>query len=533
MPSKNHLLALVRQRLEEQRLIEASSLLKDYLREEPNNVEARFLMARIARLAGQPEMALKLLENLLILDRTTPEAILEKAFTLAELGRAAEADSCFEAVLEIDPQNYEAHSMLGRQHASALRLEDAVRHLRAATAIKPDLELLNLLGHLLVELGLRTDAEKTFRTCLQLDPNHTQALLWLGNLFRDQERFDEALVFYQRALASSPGHLEVLYNLACTCLTACAPISDTIDLASLGAEDLSRIVFALSYASELSREKIAEAHRVWAARETRHLAPRRQRACNSTPGRRLRIGFVSADFYQHPVGRYAVMLAGHLRPEEFTVFAYHNGERCDTLTKHLQSIIPNWRRIGQCDDEATSEIIQKDQIDVLVDLSGQTAKNRLLVFARRPAPLQITGFAYPNTTGLSAMDYRVTDVYADPPGFSEHLYAEKLIRLSKIAWPYLPLATAPDLRQPPYLNGQPFTFGCLNNPVKVSNATIQLWSAILKQARTARLLLLSQNDACATRLRKKFIQYGIQPDRLSFVPVGWLTAYSSITKGWT
>jgi predicted O-linked N-acetylglucosamine transferase (SPINDLY family) len=199
----------------------------------------------------------------------------------------------------------------------------------------------------------------------------------------------------------------------------------------------------------------------------------------------------------------------------------------------LQSLVPNWRKISHLSDDAAAKLIFDDGIDILIDLSGHTGGNRLLVFARQPAPMQVTMFAYPNTTGLAQMHYRITDADSDPPGPRDSLYTEKLIRLPRIAWACMPPISSPGPAQAMPGAEPPFTFGCLNNPSKISTACAQTWSQILRACPESRLMLLARNDPeHEQRLRAGFSQFGIKPEQLWLAPqtsqAGYLAYHHAI-----
>ena len=190
-----------------------------------------------------------------------------------------------------------------------------------------------------------------------------------------------------------------------------------------------------------------------------------------------RLGFVSADFKHHPVGRLLEALWRRLDRAQFEVAAYDAGTRPDSMTECLRQLADHWQSLKGLDDAAAAEIIRRDKVDVLCDLAGHSAGNRLLVFARKPSPVQVTWFGYPNTTGLEAVDWRLTDAVCDPPVESEGRYVERLLRLPEVPWIYRAPEEDFPLQPLPCTRGQPFTFGCLNNPAKVSEASLAAWGS--------------------------------------------------------
>jgi predicted O-linked N-acetylglucosamine transferase (SPINDLY family) len=279
----------------------------------------------------------------------------------------------------------------------------------------------------------------------------------------------------------------------------------------------SNLLLTLNYSSKLTPEEVAAEHVKWAEAFAPPVPPSPV-PTDPSPDRRLKIGYLSADFRAHTVAGFIELLLTHHDRDKFHVTAYANVPRPDETTEELRRLADDWRPVaGLTDDQAAAQI-RTDKIDVLIDLSGHTAGNRLAVLARRPAPVQCTLFGYPNTTGLEAVDYRITDAVSDPPGTTEHFYTERPLRLSGLPWAYRPPAGAPDVTPLPALSQPEFTFGCLNNAAKISDACLEAWARILKEVPAARLVLLSgQSQAGADRLAARFAAAGVAADRLRLV----------------
>jgi predicted O-linked N-acetylglucosamine transferase (SPINDLY family) len=232
----------------------------------------------------------------------------------------------------------------------------------------------------------------------------------------------------------------------------------------------------------------------------------------------LRIGYVSADFCQHAVAFFLEpVLAAH-DPTAVETFCYVGNRHADAVTARLRAATHHWRDISRMDDEAAAACIRADHIDVLVDLSGHTADHRLGVFARRPAPCQVTWLGYPATTGLTAMDFRVTDDACLPPGVEDRLHgSERLLRLPNVFCCYRPPADAPTVGPLPCLDGTPITFISCNALAKLSPATIALWSAVLSAVPDSRLRLHApggEDVSAQTWFHEKFAAHGIAAGRV-------------------
>ena len=381
-----------------------------------------------------------------------------------------------------------------------------------------------LLGTALAEAGQPTEALGHLQRSVALDPALVRGHIRLGNLLRELSRTGEAVEAYGRALELRPGDPFILSNLG----NAWLDLSDagraiecyrqSLEIHPAAPTTFSNLVFAMQYDSGISRKEIAAAHREWGGRFGQALGQVDAPPCD---GRRpLRVGFLSADFRYHPVGRMASALWQNLDRARVTPIVYDNSASDSSAKRRYHELVAKWRDIAALPDDAVAERIRVDQLDVLIDLSGHTSGNRLAVLAQKPAPVQVTLFAYPNTTGLSAVDWRITDSVADPPG-AEPLYVEKLLRLPSVAWVYGAPEESPKPGGLPCLAGEPFTFGCLNNPAKISAAAVETWSGILRACPESRLLLLARDDpAHEGLLLTKFNHHGIDAGQLVFAVKG-------------
>jgi predicted O-linked N-acetylglucosamine transferase (SPINDLY family) len=241
-----------------------------------------------------------------------------------------------------------------------------------------------------------------------------------------------------------------------------------------------------------------------------------------SPERRLRIGYVSGDFRDHVVGRNILPLVREHDRHAVEVFCYSNVGRKDDFTAKYQALADHWRDIRQISDDQAAQLIRRDKIDILVDLSLHLGDNRLLVFARKPAPLQVTFAGYPGGTGMRSIDYRLTDPWLDPPGQNDDDYAERSIRLPESFWCYDPdamqVTDAPEPGPPPAASNGYVTFGCLNNFSKVSDVALDLWARILNRVPGSHLLLMAPPGSARDRVLARLAQDGIAADQIRFVP---------------
>jgi predicted O-linked N-acetylglucosamine transferase (SPINDLY family) len=280
---------------------------------------------------------------------------------------------------------------------------------------------------------------------------------------------------------------------------------------------LSNRVLSLHYRDDISAATLAREHlRLGRLYEAAH-PPRDHRHIDRSLDRPLRIGYVSADFWTHSVMFFLEpILANHDRAQ-FEIFCYSNGVRADATTARLQSYPLHWRTIAGLPDHHVDDLIARDRIDILVDLTGHTAGSRLAVFAQKPAPIQVSYLGYPSTTGLTRIDYRLSDAVADPPG-AESLHSERLMRL-ETAWCYRPYPAAPPVSPPPALRNCHITFGCFNNLQKLTAQVAGQWAKLMAALPTSRLLVKSAGLAESQSHHLKLLcDSGIPPERIDLLP---------------
>ena len=240
-------------------------------------------------------------------------------------------------------------------------------------------------------------------------------------------------------------------------------------------------------------------------------------ATTATPTAALRIGYVSPDFREHCQSFFTIPLLSNHDREAFEIFCYPHVRRPDAITERIRGCAEVWRSIlGMTDDQA-ARIIREDRIDILVDLTMHMAHGRPLIFARKPAPVQVAWLAYPGTTGLSAMDYRLTDPYLDPPGLNDQFYSETSIRLPDTFWCYDPLDAELAVNALPAQAHGHITFGCLNNFCKVNEQVLRLWAQVLKTVDRSRLMLLCPEGSHRQPLLDLLQREGISPDRIELL----------------
>ncbi len=392
-----------------------------------------------------------------------------------------------------NPAEIEANMGVIRQRAGDL----ARAHAHYARAYELGLRHPTLLSNLATMLLHRGEIERPvamFREALALDERSAHARISLGYALCLQGRSTEGMSRFREALAIDPDLVEAHDNLlfGAQCCDGVAP--DT---------------------------SIEDARRYGALMRRLH-PPRPRRVRHPDPDRPLRVGFVSADLRQHAVAYFLEPLVTARDRSAFQYTAYAQVAVPDATTARLREQFDGWRSIvGVSDDDVLAQI-ERDEIDVLVDLAGHTAYNRLRLFARRAAPVQVAYLGYPGTTGLDTIDFRITDAVADPPGLTDRLFTEALVRMPGGFLCYRPPEHAPAAREkPPCALGRPFTFGSFNNWAKTSPTTLALWRRVLQAAPGARLLLKSvvlRDQASVRAVKRSVVEAGLPADRVHLDP---------------
>lgn len=430
----------------------------------------------------------------LALQANRPDTLNNLGLALGAQGRTDEAIACFRRAIALQPGFGQAHYNLGAALIAQGRHDDAVPHFQRAAALHPEAPEIHCnLGCLLAQQGRSDEALACFQQALALQPNFPNALDNLGSLFCNQGRLDEALACYRRARSLAPDRPDFQSN----------------------------VIQALLYHPHCSAAEMGDELRRWqddhARPLTRFVGPHDH---DRTSDRPLRVGYVSPDFRLHAVAFFLLpLLEAHDR-RGFHVTCYFSHVRSDDVTARFRAWAAEWRSLVGVTDEAAAAMIRRDRIDILVDLSGHMAGNRLPLFARKPAPIQVSFLGFPGSTGLGAIDYRLTDALADPVGAPTGFYPEALVRLPETAWCFAPLSGSPPVADSPAARHGYVTFGCFNNFAKITDDVLRLWARILFRVPRSRLTLKNQavgTPSVASRLRSFFAQQGIATDRLQLV----------------
>jgi predicted O-linked N-acetylglucosamine transferase (SPINDLY family) len=458
----------------------------------------------------------------------------QDAQAFANLGRAQydqgqwqQAETCFRRAAMLAPQNPRSHYNLGSVLQAQGKFDQACDSYRAALAInRDDAEAHNNLGILLKELNRPAEAESHYREAIRINPSFAAAHNNLAVVLGDQERHDEAVAACRRAIELAPDVGEAYGNLAGFLHglgrldEALANYRHAIALRPDDADLHSNLLYVMNYHPDIDAPMLASEHRAWAQRHADPLTAQNPAPANTRdPERRLRVGYVSPYFRHHAVNFFVEPILAAHDHAAFEVFCYSDVAVADATTQRLRGYADHWRPIVGLSDQQVAEAVRQDQIDVLVDLTGHIlGGNRLGVFARKPAPVQVTYIGYQNTTGMRAMDYRLTDEYADPPGTTDEYYSETLWRLPRSFFCYLPPPLAPSVGPSARSQRGYVTFASVNNFGKVTPYVLATWARILRSVPESRLLLLAPRaESLRTYVSETFRQAGVQSERIEFV----------------
>jgi len=457
----------------------------------PSLFQAHLNLGIVLQQQGDLDAAVGHYRQAVALNPAIPETHNNLGTVLQALGRHEEAADSYRQVLRIKPDYAQAHANLGLALWQMGRLEDAAASCGQALAHNPQLaQARNTMALVLWELGRLEEAAESCRQALTFDPSYAEAYNTLGTILKDQGQPQQAIAQYRRAIEADADFARAHSNL----------------------------LFTLNYVESVDSATVFAEHLRWAQQYAVPLQKHARRHSNDpVSGRRLRIGYVSPDFCRHSVASFIEpVLAAHDR-EVVEVYGYANVARPDAMTARLRGLADHWRDISGMNDLRAADLIREDRIDILVDLAGHTAGNRLLLFARKPAPVQATYLGYLNTTGMAAMDYRLTDTWADPQGEGDRWHTETLVRLPNGLLCFGEPIDCPPVAESPAVSSGRVTFGCFNNSAKITPEVIALWCEILRSVPDSHLLLKSKQlaDAATQRhYRELFLQHGVEPERV-------------------
>jgi predicted O-linked N-acetylglucosamine transferase (SPINDLY family) len=444
---------------------------------------------------------------------------------LSRLRRGEEASAAARRAVALRPADAQLQSHIGMLLAGGAQYAEAITLYEKAMALDPEPLTAFRLAYALQGAGRFEDSVVACERVLALKPDHHEAMVSLAAMLEKVHRVDEAIAVNRKILALHPNEALSHNNLAMNfqqqgrMSEALAEYDAALALDPNHADINSNRLFALSFCPEFDGPSILREHKAWADRVAaplRHLI--RPHANDRDPDRRLRIGYVSPDFCDHCQALFTVPLLSSHDHAQVEVFCYDSVSAPDVINERLKGFADQWRSVHGMTDEELAGQVRADKIDILVDLTMHMARGRPLLFARKPAPVQITWLAYPGTTGLETMDWRFTDPYLDPPGEHDEWYVEKSYRLPDTFWCYHPLTDMLKVNELPALTAGHVTFGGLNNLMKMNLRSLIRWAGVMKLVPDSRLLMLAAPGSSQRGMIDLFTKEGIDPARIEFVP---------------
>ena len=466
------------------RLSEAEALYRQALAQDPESLDALHLLGVVALQRGEAAEAVELISRALAGNAANPPAHNNLGLALAAQGKQSEAVSAFLAALALNPD-----------------YADALANLRAALEHFHHRDGLWVLGETHQRANQLDEAAACMERLLAMAPADANAHNLLANIRRNQARHREAIEHYELAIHHDPNPVVAFQNL----------------------------LFCMLCSGEFSAADIHAKHREFARRFEQPLLPTQPAFGNTRdPERRLKIGYVSPDFRNNVVGHYMLPILENHDRARFETHCYFLGATRDGVSERLMAHADRWHDTHALPDEALAALIRSHGIDILVDLCGHGPGNRILAFARRPAPVQVSYLDYSATTGLSSMDYRLTTEYCDPGATAEQYYSEKLCRLPGAYWTYNPALSLPVSALPARAN-RSVTFGSFNIYYRITSEVLDLWSRVLLAAPGSRLVIVSvAAGSTQVAMLERLNRAGISSDRVAVQGLVSYTKYHEL-----
>ena len=508
---------------------------------QPEHSEAHVNLGNVLLFQGKLDEAVAHYQTAVHINPNNPGALCSLGNVLSTMGQHNEATSNYQAALRLNPNLIEAHYNLGNSQMALQKYDDAINSFRRAIHLNPNYAAAyNNLGNAHKERGDIAAAIDNYRTAIRLQPDFSRAYNNLAIVLKDQGLLEEAYDAAQQAIRIKPDFSDAYISLGNISIaqglpnTAIEHFRHLLNIQPNHPEAHTCLFTMMHYRPEFSAERLFTEAQEWGIRHTPRTSMLPAPGNSPDPQRCLRIGYVSGDFYNHPVGYFIESVLVHHDDSRYETFCYYNHDRHDELTTRLQRAAHHWCNIAGQSNEAVIRRIREDRIDILLDLSGHTDRNRLLVFAHKPAPLQATWLGYFDTTGLGAIDYIIGDRYLIPPEEELH-YTERVVRLPDAYLCYSPPAEEIEPGPLPALATGRVTFGCFNNTAKLTETVIACWSKLLHTLPQAQLYLKYKplgNYGVRCRYQALFAKQGIDIGRIRMVGASprreYLAAYREV-----
>jgi protein O-GlcNAc transferase len=507
-------------------LQKAEAIYRQILQHNPNHPDALHLLGVLTHRLGKNIMAAELIHKAIESNPQNPIFHFNLGVVLNLLRKWKDATEAYQQALRLKPDYVEAMNNLGNIMEKHGQIDDAIEKYQQVLRLRPDyVEALNNLGNALKARGWLDDAIEKYQQVLRLRPDYVEALNNLGNALKEKGQLDAAIEKYQQALRLKPEFPEAWINLS-NSQEALGLIESAINSCRQALRYKpdyvtahSYLLYLMSYNVLYSPARILEEHRNW---DVIHGGKQKASTFSHSklggPDKRLKIGYVSPDLRQHAVSFFFEPILKNHDRGQVEIFCYAGVNKPDAVTEHLKMMADKWRTTVGLSDENVANMIYDDKIDILIDLAGHTADNRLSIFTYKPAPVQVTYLGYCATTGLKAMDYWITDMVLHPEDTIE-LAVETIIRLPRCWICYQPPADAPEA-EPRSCTYNGVTFGSFNNLSKMTLDVIACWSQLMKEVPDSSLLIKARrldDPFVQERILKQFAHHGINHDRITLL----------------
>jgi len=490
----------------------------------PNDAQIHNNLGNAFSELGKQEDAITHLRRAIALDKKFAGAYINLGATFHDMSRYSEAEETYRKALKIAPELAEAHYNLGNTLKALGRLGEAEPCYRKALDIKPGLIGAHVnLGATLREMGKHEEAIQVFSKVLALRPTSVEAYNNLGITLNDMGLLSQAKDALEQALHINPKLSEIHNNLGNTLKNIghldqaihCFKQSLALQPDNLSAR--SNLLFTLNYSAHATPDEyLREARLYGQIARNKAASPYTDWPHATAAADRLRIGLVSADLRNHPVGYFLQSVLSQLSSDTIELFAYPTTPKADELTARIKPYFSAWRPLYGKSGKDAAQLIHNDGINILIDLSGHTQHNRLPVFAWKPAPVQISWLGYFASTGVAEIDYILGDPWVTPLAEQSHL-SEKIWQLPDTYWCFSSPDVSPDISPLPAQSSGQITFGCFNNLTKMNEGVVAVWAKILQAIPQSRLFLKYgqlHDPALREETLQRFARNGIAPDRL-------------------
>lgn len=511
--------------IEAGRLEQGEAICRQILSQYHDVPDALHLLGLVFHYRQQHQAAVDLIDRAIAIKPMVADFHANRGAILLALGRLDETIESSLRALHLMPDCIEALEHVAKALLDQRRYREAIPSLQRYTQLKPDSAIAYaLLADAHWRIGQFTESIAAYRDAARIDPQFTTAWHNLGMALQKSGQPDEAMECFIRSEQLEPA-LSVSVHAQAEVLKDTGRLDEAMErfrkALTVNPNDHvahSGMLFAMHFWTQCTPQSLKKELAEFDRRHTQALTTAATPHTNSRdPDKKLRIGYVSPDFYSHTLSFFNIPLFESHDHNRFEIHCYANTVTPDHITDRFRKAADHWHDVLHVSDADLAAQIRRDGIDILIDLTMHMQHNRAMVFARKPAPVQAAWIAYPGSTGMAAIDYRISDPYLDPPGMDETIYSERTLRLPHCFWCYDPFTDEPSVMPPPSADGKAITFGCLNNFCKINPDILRIWARILAHLPESQLLILCDHGTHRQKLFDALSNLGISPQRVELI----------------